>query len=103
MNRRGFLKFFGGGLVATATMAEAGAFAEFMDWIRRAPAWSFPSPRYGDVTFDQINAVTLEYIRQPETYFWMPMDTPFKFKMVKGFYTGGNIIQEPFTYEKVAS
>jgi hypothetical protein len=33
MNRRAFL----GGLVATATMAEAGALAEFMDWLRRKP------------------------------------------------------------------
>ena len=32
----------GGGLVATATMAEVGFFAEFMAWVKRMPVWSFP-------------------------------------------------------------
>lgn len=45
MNRRGFLKVLGGGLVASATMAEAGMLAEFMDWLKRKPAWSFPPKR----------------------------------------------------------
>lgn len=35
----------GGGLVATATMAEAGFFAEFMAWLKRKPVWSFPPVR----------------------------------------------------------
>ena len=33
----------GGGLVATATMAEAGFFADFMAWVKRRPVWSFPT------------------------------------------------------------
>jgi hypothetical protein len=47
MDRRGFLKLFGGvtgGVIATATMAEAGALAEFLSWVQRSPSWSFASP-----------------------------------------------------------
>jgi len=47
MNRRGFLKLFGGvtgGVIATATMAEAGALAEFLSWAQRSPSWSFATP-----------------------------------------------------------
>ena len=46
MNRRDFLKLTvitSGGLVATATMAEAGFFADFLSWIKRRPVWSIPS------------------------------------------------------------
>jgi hypothetical protein len=46
MNRRSFLHtagLSGAGLVATATLAEAGALAEFFDWLRRRPSFSFPS------------------------------------------------------------
>lgn len=45
MNRRVFLRSSAAGLVASATMAEAGAIAEFVDSIRRRPAFSFPSSR----------------------------------------------------------
>lgn len=54
MNRRRFLQLTGGGLIASATMAEAGFFAEFMDWLRRKPAWSIPAKR-------PINAVIGQY------------------------------------------
>lgn len=37
MNRRQFLRRSGGGLVATATMAEAGLLSEFLSWLRRKP------------------------------------------------------------------
>lgn len=68
MDRRGFLKLFGGAtgaLVASATMAEAGMLAEFMSWLRRAPAWSFPSRTVveGVPLFDQISAATLADLR----------------------------------------
>jgi hypothetical protein len=43
MDRRRFLQMCGGGVVATATMAEVGFFAEFMAWLKRKPVWSFPS------------------------------------------------------------
>ena len=43
-------------------MAEAGAFAEFLDWIKRKPAFSFPSR--SKPLFDEINASTLERIRR---------------------------------------
>jgi hypothetical protein len=33
----------GGGMVATATMAEVGFFDEFMAWVKRMPVWSIPS------------------------------------------------------------
>jgi hypothetical protein len=42
ISRRGFLAL-GGGLIASATMAQAGALAEYLDWLRRKPAWSLPS------------------------------------------------------------
>lgn len=44
MNRRSFLGLAGGGLVASATMAEVGIWAEFMSWLQRKPVWSFPVP-----------------------------------------------------------
>lgn len=59
MNRRSFLRVFGGGLAATATMAEAGMLAEFLDWLKRKPAWSFPSKTR---TYDDLTAATLKYI-----------------------------------------
>lgn len=42
-DRRSFLRLFGGGLVATATMAEAGMLSEFFSWLQRKPVWSIPS------------------------------------------------------------
>lgn len=46
MDRRSFLRLAGGltgtGLVATATMAEAGWLAEVLDWLRRRPATFVP-------------------------------------------------------------
>jgi hypothetical protein len=45
VNRRKFLQLAGltgGGLVASATMAEAGAFAEITSWLKRRPVWSIP-------------------------------------------------------------
>lgn len=33
-----------GGIVATATMAEVGFWADFMAWVKRMPVWSFPRP-----------------------------------------------------------
>ncbi len=45
MNRRKFLQIAGltsGGLVASATMAEAGVFAEIASWLKRQPVWSIP-------------------------------------------------------------
>jgi hypothetical protein len=47
LGRRDFLRIFSGaagGIAVTATMAEAGMLAEFMDWLRRAPVWSLPVP-----------------------------------------------------------
>lgn len=47
-DRRSFLKMFGGGVVASATMVEAGMFAEFMSWLQRKPVWSIPArPQFG--------------------------------------------------------
>ena len=42
MDRRRFLQIFGGGVVASATMAEAGFLADFMAWLKRKPVWSIP-------------------------------------------------------------
>lgn len=75
MDRRNFLKLFGGGLVATATIQEAGMLAEFMDWMKRKPVWSFPSKSR---TYDDINAITLKYVTpcliddffKPTQIFW---------------------------------
>lgn len=95
MDRRGFLKFFSGGLVATATMAEAGAFAEFLDWIKRAPAFSFASPKPLPL-FDLISAATLESIRTEVLFdnFFKP--SPFIEKLR---YNGGTHIIEPFSFD----
>lgn len=45
-DRRSFLKLLGGAtgaITVASTMAEAGALAEFLSWLKRAPAWSFPA------------------------------------------------------------
>ena len=55
INRRGFLGLFGGGVVASATMAQAGVFSELLDFLRRKPVsvsapatgWPVP-PRFPD-------------------------------------------------------
>jgi len=47
ITRRGFLAL-GGGLIASATMTQAGAFAEYMDWMKRKPVFSFPPYRPSD-------------------------------------------------------
>lgn len=66
MDRRQFLRMFGGaatsGLVASATMSEAGMLAEFLSWLKRKPVWSIPNPRSGALTYDQITALTAKYI-----------------------------------------
>jgi len=81
MNRRGFLRSFAGvsgGLVVTATMAEAGALADFMSWLKRAPAWSFPSKRVtASPLFNEMNAATLEHIRNTGIIAEMFNDSPF--------------------------
>ena len=46
MDRRNFLKMIRGacaGVVATATMAEVGMWAELMDWLQRKPVFSIPA------------------------------------------------------------
>jgi hypothetical protein len=44
MDRRRFLGLLGGGLVASATMAQADQLAGFMDWLKKGPtAYSFPT------------------------------------------------------------
>jgi hypothetical protein len=77
MDRRNFLRSLLGSasaLTVTATMAEAGALAEFLEWCRRKPV-SVQVP--GD-PFDEINSVTLETIKgglaknfQNDTPFYM--------------------------------
>jgi hypothetical protein len=45
-DRRSFLKLLGGAtgaITVASTMAEAEALAEFLSWLKRAPAWSFPA------------------------------------------------------------
>src|SRR6266404_555959 len=60
MNRRSFIGLLGGGLVASAIMAEAGALSEFLSWLKRAPVWSFPTPaRNIAPMWDEITAITL--------------------------------------------
>lgn len=43
ITRRGFLGRGSGALIASATMAEAGMLAEFLDWVKRKPV-SFTAP-----------------------------------------------------------
>lgn len=57
MNRRSFLRLTGGGLIATATMAEAGLFAEFMDWLRRKPVWSIPANPFYSKEFSTLATI----------------------------------------------
>jgi hypothetical protein len=61
MDRRSFLRVFGSGVVATATIAEAGMLAEFMSWLKRNPVWSFPS-KAKSLTYFDLNAATINYI-----------------------------------------
>lgn len=42
MDRRRFLQLVTGAGVTTATMAEAGFFAEFWSWLTRRPKWFIP-------------------------------------------------------------
>jgi len=48
ITRRSFLLLGGAGLITTATMAEAGALAEVMDWMKRKPVFSIPPYRPND-------------------------------------------------------
>jgi hypothetical protein len=65
MDRRNFLRMAAGGMVATATMAEVGFWADFMVWVKRMPTWSFPKPlvsatisQFDDyISFNQLAAV----------------------------------------------
>lgn len=69
MNRRDFLRLGGTGLVTTATMAHAGMLAEFLDWLKRKPSWSFPSrERKLSAMWDEINAATLREMRSLVTF-----------------------------------
>ncbi len=44
MDRRKFMTMLTGGLVATATMAEADRLADFLKWIKKGPTeYSFPT------------------------------------------------------------
>ena len=61
MDRRSFLRSFGGGVVATATMAEAGMLAELFDWLRRKPVFSIPKPPTV-LTYEDLTAATQRYI-----------------------------------------
>lgn len=81
MDRRAFLKFATSGVIATATAAEVGMWAEFMSWIRRSPAWSFSSQPFKfpiDPLFSQIDAITLESIRKSVISDNFFMDSPFQ-------------------------
>jgi hypothetical protein len=57
-------------------MAEAGAIAEFMDWLRRKPAFSIPSARAAVLPPSLFRIVgivhpnTLEISQEPETGFF---------------------------------
>jgi len=48
ITRRSFLALGGASLVATATMAQADALAEALDWMRRKPVFSIPPYRPND-------------------------------------------------------
>jgi hypothetical protein len=61
MDRRKFLRVFGDGLVASATMAQAGMVAEFMDWLKRKPVWSFPSKSRGLYFVDPSSRIMVSY------------------------------------------
>jgi hypothetical protein len=46
MDRRKFLGLLGGGLVASATMADADRLVDFLKWLKKGPTeYSFASPR----------------------------------------------------------
>ena len=61
--RRQFLRLAGSGLIASATMAEVGLWAEFVDWLRRRPVWSFPTST-SEFTYYDVNVVTMRYITE---------------------------------------
>jgi hypothetical protein len=56
LTRRGFL-FGASALVATATMAQADELAEYLDWLKRKPAFSFPTPGYDPTEFIVLESV----------------------------------------------
>jgi hypothetical protein len=104
MNRRNFLKLGGGALVASATMAEAGMLAEFMSWLKRKPAWSFPSkPSYWvavDPAFSyaDLTDITIEYIVPAiaDTVFSVsPIFERLRFRN-EDLIDGGGLLRIPF-------
>jgi hypothetical protein len=108
VNRRDFIRGFGlasGGLVATATMAEAGMLAEFMSWLKRAPVWSFPSPDKllavpTSPLWNEIDAVTIDSIRENTIFDSLFTTSPIIQTMrVTKQFDGVPFIQEPFVYE----
>jgi hypothetical protein len=111
MDRRGFLKLFGGttgALVATATMAQAGMLAELMDWLRRAPAWSFPSKPAlveHNPLFDEISATTLESLRDDIVFdnFFVDSLTLRKLRINRKLepFNAGRVVQTPFEFDSV--
>jgi len=70
LDRRNFLRLLGGagaGVVATATVADVGMWAEMMSWLQRKPVWSIPvhkMPQIGmsTLTYADINAITINAI-----------------------------------------
>jgi hypothetical protein len=90
VNRRQFLKLGSGALVASATMAEAGMLDEFLSWLKRKPAYSFPTPNKTNLAFlnaelekrdsnihEPLSAVTWGRSRVEESRLWFG-ETPEK-------------------------
>jgi hypothetical protein len=57
LSRRDFLKLGATGLVVTATMAQAGELAEYYDWLKRKPVYSFPARGYDPTEFIVLESV----------------------------------------------
>jgi hypothetical protein len=113
MDRRGFLKMFGGatgGIVVATTMAQAGMWAEFMSWLKRAPAWSFPSritvQEDAPLLFDNITATTLESLRDSVVSDNFFVDSPFyaklRYSVSHKTFKGGETMRSPIYYEPIA-
>ena len=77
LSRRSFLRLGGGGVIAAATTAEIGMWAEFMNWLQRKPVWSIPAkpiyaPDLSQWAIVYYNRKSIERLKENFTLYAMP-------------------------------
>lgn len=100
MDRRAFLRSFGtgAGVVAAATVADVGLWADMMEWLRGPQrAYSIPArvAVSGSLTYTDINAISVKYISEHIADNWFKPSPLFEAIRADG---EGRILV-PFRYE----